>query len=318
MKKWFGAAFAAIVISALMVVWHFGPMVGTALRGKPFFLMPPSPQRYAQFVLDYAELNALYGYSPEYAEAKKEALATAEHAESTEALWPVLAKAVKVAGSQHSNLVPPDEVKETQNSNVEPEVRGGTRMEITVPAYMAGGTLTPEQYANRIAEGIAREAKAGACGAVVDLRGNRGGDMGPMIAGLSPLLPDGTVMSFSHRDGDSPVRLDGNSVTGGGTPTEATAVGKIDLPVAVLVDGDTASSAEAVMLAFRGLDYSRSFGTPTAGYPSANMTIELPDGALLILTIAGDKDRTGQIYLDEPLRPDGGDMDAWLSSQGCS
>ncbi|MBV7295584.1 S41 family peptidase [Corynebacterium sp. TAE3-ERU12] len=183
---------------------------------------------------------------------------------------------------------------------------------------MAGGTLTPEQYANRIAEGIAREAKAGACGAVVDLRGNRGGDMGPMIAGLSPLLPDGTVMSFSHRDGDSPVRLDGNSVTGGGTPTEATAVGKIDLPVAVLVDGDTASSAEAVMLAFRGLDYSRSFGTPTAGYPSANMTIELPDGALLILTIAGDKDRTGQIYLDEPLRPDGGDMDAWLSSQGCS
>nr|WP_284522795.1 S41 family peptidase [Corynebacterium aquatimens] len=38
--------------------------------------------------------------------------------------------------------------------------------------------------------------------------------------------------------------------------------GKWDAPVAVLVDDQTGSSGEATMLAFRGLERSRSFGSP--------------------------------------------------------
>lgn len=47
----------------------------------------------------------------------------------------------------------------------------------------------------------------------------------------------------------------------GGTVISVGAVAKFaDQPVAVLQDGDTVSSGEAVLTAFRGLDNTRSFG----------------------------------------------------------
>ena len=146
--------------------------------------------------------------------------------------------------------------------------------------------------------------------------------MGPMLAGVSPLLPDGTALEFVSNAYSSPVTIEGNGVRGGGSPT-TTSGGKWDAPVAVLVDGDTASSAEATMLAFRGLDNSRSFGAPTAGYASANMVYDFPDGSALMLTIAKDKARTGEIFSEDPIQPDGpGDEDAalaWLAEEhGCS
>ena len=127
--------------------------------------------------------------------------------------------------------------------------------------------------------------------------------MGPMVAGLSSLLPDGTALEFVSRTNTTQVTVEGNSVTGGGTPI-TTSGGKWDAPVAVLVDGDTASSGEATMLSFRGLEHSRSFGSPTAGYASANMVYDFPDGSLLMLTIAKDKARTGEEFADDPVQPD--------------
>ena len=145
--------------------------------------------------------------------------------------------------------------------------------------------------------------------------------MGPMLAGVSPLLPDGTALEFVSNAYSSPVTIEGNGVRGGGSPT-TTSGGKWDAPVAVLVDGDTASSAEATMLAFRGLDNSRSFGAPTAGYASANMVYDFPDGSSLMLTIAKDRARTGETFAEDPIHPDagGGEAEAlaWLAEEhGC-
>ena len=153
---------------------------------------------------------------------------------------------------------------------------------------------------------------------MVDLRGNGGGDMGPMYAGLSPLLPDGTALSFASRMGTTDVVIDGNSVTGGGTAT-TTSGGKLDVPVAVLTDGETASSAEATLLAFRGLDNVRTFGEPTAGYASANVVLDYPDDRSLMLTTAKDKARTGEEFAEDPIAPDApeSELDGWLASR-CS
>ena len=92
-------------------------------------------------------------------------------------------------------------------------------------------------------------------------------------------------------------------MSGGGAPV-TTSGGKWEAPVAVLVDGDTASSGEATMLSFRGLEHSQSFGSPTAGYASANMVYDFPDGSLLMLTIAKDKARTGEEFAEDPVQPD--------------
>lgn len=89
------------------------------------------------------------------------------------------------------------------------------------------------------------------------------------------------------------------------------------------MDSDTASSGEATLLSFRGLENSRSFGQPSAGYASANIVIDLSDGAGLMLTTAKDRDRTGTEYMDDPIAPDVTTDDAlgaalsWLAERGC-
>jgi C-terminal processing protease CtpA/Prc len=72
----------------------------------------------------------------------------------------------------------------------------------------------------------------------------------------------------------------------------------------VLFDLGTASSGEAVVIAFRGRPDARSFGTATCGKSTANELYTMSDGASLFLTVATMADRTkflygGQIAPDE-------------------
>ena len=77
------------------------------------------------------------------------------------------------------------------------------------------------------------------------------------------------------------------------------------IPIAILTDEWTASSGEAVLLAFRGLKNVRSFGAPTAGYASTNTVFKLYDGTQIVLTVGADAvPRTGEIFCDEPIVPD--------------
>ena len=78
----------------------------------------------------------------------------------------------------------------------------------------------------------------------------------------------------------------------------------LEVPVALLTDGRTASSGEAVLICFRGLDRTRTFGAPTAGYASANQPFPMPDGSKLVLTTGCDMARTGEEFCDDPIDPD--------------
>lgn len=325
-KKLFGWGCGSLIVIVLVLglgaAWVLGPSAGMALRAQPFFLIPPSPQRYAAVVVDYAEKLGIHGDTPEFQKAKQEALAEIKDAQTLADTHEPLNRLLKAAGGKHSRLIPPKEASQP-SGDVLPEVsQEGRVLVLKVPEYMgdSNGDVTGEDYANTLAKGI---SDADACGAVVDLRGNGGGDMGPMVAGLSPLLPDGDVLWFAGRHSTTAVTINGNSAYGGSSPTEATAVGKVDWPVAILTDSGTASSAEATLLSFRGLPYSQSFGEATAGYASSNTAFTMPDGAMVLLTIAKDKDRTGEEHLDDPVEPDHPTPDPmgaalkWLEDQGC-
>lgn len=69
-------------------------------------------------------------------------------------------------------------------------------------------------------------------------------------------------------------------------------------PVAVLTNRSTASSGEAIVVAFRGRPNTRSFGEGTRGVSTSNRSFALNDGAMLLLTVAIFADRTGQKYGD--------------------
>ena len=295
--KIIGAVLAVLVVTALALVYVFGPTYGAMFTGKPIFLFGASESRINTAMLDSAAAQGIYAESPEFKEAY-------ERAKDDPA---ALDDAITAAGGKHSTIYTREEEESVPHTDPKVELRNNV-VWATVPGI--GRHEDGQAYADTLAHGL---ADAPACAAVVDLRGNGGGDMGPMLAGLSPLLPDGPALYFQSRSRKTPVMIDGNHVAGGGTPT-TTSGGKLDLPVAVLTDGETASSGEATLLAFRGLDNVRTFGEPTAGYASANVVIDYPDGRSLMLTVAKDVARTGEEFAEDPIAPDAplSELDGWL------
>ena len=174
---------------------------------------------------------------------------------------------------------------------------------IKLPDFL--GTAEAGRKYAKVAEDFIHENRDKINGVVLDLRGNTGGDMGPMATAVSSLLPDGELMYYHYRSYDVPVTLKDGVISNAGTggkslyPDE-----KLKVPVAILTDGMTASSGEALTLCFRGLEKVKTFGAPTAGYTSVNMLYSLYDGAQLYLTVAFDKTRTGEVFEETRIVPD--------------
>jgi carboxyl-terminal processing protease len=149
-------------------------------------------------------------------------------------------------------------------------------------------------------------------GWIVDVRGNTGGNMWPMVAGVGSILgegiagafvdPDGNVSLWGYRDGASFV--DGASVVQVPNPYRLYQAAP---RVAVLTDCLVASSGEAVAIAFRGRPNTRSFGTATRGLSTSNEEYPLSDGATLLLTVSTMADRNltvfGHVVVPDELTP---------------
>jgi carboxyl-terminal processing protease len=156
-------------------------------------------------------------------------------------------------------------------------------------------------------------------GWIVDLRGNTGGNMWPMLTGIGPILGDGAVGSFVatggkmtwfYQDGKTGTRNPAGLETVSLALQEAPVSLSPSAPVAVLVDSSTTSSAEAITIAFHGRPDTRFFGTRTAGRSTAVQSFKLDDGAEIYLTTAIDADRTGKPF------PDGFTPDQIVPSPG--
>ena len=215
---------------------------------------------------------------------------------------------------------------------------------VVVPAFL--GDDADNAFATSITEALG--GAGGECGYVVDLRGNTGGNMFPMVTGLWPLLGEGYGFPAIAGPGleDSRVTLEGGQMVGYATPDAAPEVFNAlpvwrsghdlsQLPVAVLIDQIVGSSGEGTAIALRGRDNTRFFGEKTYGVASANEVLTLSDGMRLAVTVAYLKDSAGRTYPDgippdEPVPtgpgsatdPDDAVVEAakaWLSVQpGCT
>lgn len=313
----------ALTCAGLWGVGHYGPRFNV-------YLFPPTPQRYAQVALDLME-RGYHADGPVWDAAQETVRAAAAEATEYSDLHAVLADALAVAGGPHSVLLAPDEAgaseagAEQSPGPTVSTVDGVTTL--TLPELVSGASVTQQRYADTLAQGI-KTASPSTCGWVVDLRGNTGGTMYPMLSGVSALLPDGPALTFRDRDGRTAaqvtVQADGAGLSGR-TTTRVDQCLKVDGPVAVLQDERTASSGEVVLAAFRGLDHVATFGTPSAGYTSANTPYRLYDGAQLVVTESIYVDRDGTPLDEQPLPADhpGPAADApaaartWLADQGC-
>jgi carboxyl-terminal processing protease len=180
---------------------------------------------------------------------------------------------------------------------------------LELPTYNRLPTVPASKDYVRLAQAAIRSAdQAGVCGWIVDLRNDMGGDNWPMLDAVGPLLGSGVVGWFVYPDGmktawsysDGEVQQGGKTMIG---IENAYHLKHPVPPVAVLTGRNTRSAGEAIVVAFRTRPHTRSFGESTAGVPTGNAAYTLSDGAILVLTVALDADRTGQTY-DRPIIPD--------------
>ena len=288
-----------IIAAALAVVMKYGPTFG-------FYLVPPSAETYGKNALSTIDKNGIFAGSDEWKNTYNECLKMIENAKSYDDTYDAIRKALSVGGGKHSMLMTKSESQNTTESydEVLPTVSlDGNIAIIKLPDFL--GTAEAGQKYAKVAEDFIHENRDKIKGVVLDLRGNTGGDMGPMATAVSSLLPDGELVYYHYRSYDIPVTLKNGVVSNAGTggkslyPDE-----KLDIPVAILTDDMTASSGEALTLCFRGLENTRTFGAPTAGYTSVNMLYNMYDGAQMYLTVAFDKARTGEIFKETPIEPD--------------
>ena len=76
-------------------------------------------------------------------------------------------------------------------------------------------------------------------------------------------------------------------------PADSKEIVKASLPVAILLGRYTKSSGEGIAVSFIGRSAVRTFGSPTAGWASANIAFRLGGGELLVITYGRFADRKG-------------------------
>jgi carboxyl-terminal processing protease len=150
---------------------------------------PPSPNSstgiaaaYLSGVLDTMQANSINRYRIDWASFRQ----TVTH--------PAISTALGLLDDHHSLFVRPDgshisnpnrlpcSDPDVATPSVPPEI-GYVRV-----GSFSGSGLTPVEFAVDVQRRIAAADKAGLSGWIVDLRGNGGGSMWPMVAGLGPIL----------------------------------------------------------------------------------------------------------------------------------
>lgn len=265
----------------------------------------PVPQ--ARAYLDTA-LGLLRRYSMESPAAdwprlRAEAHRTAANARTPADTYPAIRQVIRALGNPHTGLHaspgggPPASVL---------EVPGGRVIGSTAYLRLPQNSSDDETYVTSGRYLLRDLVAARPSNWVVDLRGNFGGDMHPMLAVVAPLLGEGKRGSFVRPDGSATDwGIRGGHVYNGATIAypQVEMPPAVDAPVAVLIDGRTASAGEAVLLSFTGAEHARSFGEPTAGLATGNELFPLPDGAQLAITTAYLADRTGRVHGNAPIAP---------------
>lgn len=254
--------------------------------------------KYLNEVLDVMEKNSVNRYLIDWTAFRAKALEEAAGATSISDVYPAIKLALKGLGDHHSgyssssvNLTAYDKGCTAFSYDETPPADIGY---IRISSFSGTGA---DAFAAGLQDHIRVQDNAGIIGWVVDLRGNIGGNVWPMLAGVGPILGEGIAGYFidpNDRE-ESWEYKQGKAVTAGTTtlsyvPLAYTLINK-NPKVAVLIDQLTASSGEAIAISFIGRPNTRLFGTATCGLSTSNATYVLSDGAMLILTVAVMADR---------------------------
>jgi C-terminal processing protease CtpA/Prc len=307
----------------------------------------PEARAYLDEALNYVQQNALNKHTIDWRAVREKTMARAEGAKTTWDTYPAIAYALTQLGEKHSWFQLPDNLPPERRQALDAEIkkilarpepakpspfmpskeikghllqRGGMKFAYIVVPMCIGRFAEWEkngpdfqQFADKLHELVLELYAQQPAGWIVDLRGNGGGNMWPMLAGIGSILGEGDLGAFVSADDEHVPWFYKGGKAGTRDPKGAEEISaqvkQLPLvvpklpPVAVLFDRGTASSGEAVAISFAGRPQEHSFGEHTAGFSTANDMHQFSDGAALFLCSGVEQDRTGKLYPDG-LAPD--------------
>lgn len=137
------------------------------------------------------------------------------------------------------------------------------------------GLVTIENFDDRCAQETIAAVDAlmeqGAKALIFDVRNNPGGYAHEMVKTLDYLLPEGELFRMEHYDGRQTVDKSGPEC--------------VDLPMAVLVNGDSYSAAEFFAAALKEYEAALVVGEQTCGKGYFQNTFRFQDGSALALSV---------------------------------
>lgn len=254
--------------------------------------------------------------------------------------YPAIRYLVQQTGEKHTAFVAADLWKATVSGKqvgdakpmdwTPPEghlLAGGIGL-ISIKGYQ-GAPADDITYTHAAREAVHRFAAAHVCRFIVDLRGNHGGNMYPMIDGVAALLgaePYGYWQTTGETKDEAWTNTSGRYTSDNDAPLASRTIALLaKAPVAVLIDRVTVSAGEFTAMAFEGRPNTRFFGEPSAGYLTINQMYPLPDGAQLVVSEGWATDRLHRDYRqrivpDEQTDRSQATLDAaiaWLKRQPC-
>ena len=160
---------------------------------------------YLHRALDTIEVNSLRIDSIAWGSLREQALESARGAESVEQIHGVITWLLPQLGDDHSFFLPPRAATAwrdqpaavpTGEEGLSGNLTDGHVAYLSIPGFRTGEKGSALAFFEEAQALIQSLDEAGACGWIVDLRSNGGGNMWPMLAGLGPLLGDGVTGYF--------------------------------------------------------------------------------------------------------------------------
>lgn len=146
---------------------------------------------------------------------------------------------------------------------------------------------TPDQFQAIYDQLIADGAEA----LVFDLRDDGGGLVSALEKILDPLLPEGKIAIATYRDGTTETLVESDAT-------------ECNLPMAVVVNENTASAAELFTASLQDFGKGTVVGTTTFGKGIMQVTRQMPSGGALTLTTATYQTTKGECYHGIGVKPD--------------
>ena len=134
-----------------------------------------TPKGYVRYCVRLLDRQALYSDSPQWRQTKDSILLVSKNISSFDEAHSLVSRAAHIAGGKHSQLLPP--VKDTASyQEIAPEVKlmENGIVYVLLPAH-SGIKVSDSLYLHTVLDFLL--AHQDAQGVVLDLRGNRGGNM---------------------------------------------------------------------------------------------------------------------------------------------